>query len=75
VLQFVASLRNYNIYHDTDRGNYKIHNGFTVVSNPSTIEDAYAKMRLYANSVDNKNVRRCWEGCTSTNCNDCERFL
>ena len=70
MLQEVASISNYTVYHDTTRGNYKIHNGLTIISNPSTIEDAYNKLHLLTNSSA---VLKC-EGCNIPNCNECERF-
>jgi len=71
VLEYVASMQNYIVYHDTDRGNYKIHNGFNIIAYPSTIEDAYNKLRTYTKSK--ALITKC-EGCHIPTCNDCERY-
>ncbi len=71
MLQEVASYSHYTVYHDTTRGNYKIHDGNKIIANPSTFEDAYIKVRLFINPQ--QAVNHC-EGCDATNCNDCERY-
>ena len=74
MLQFVASLNHYIVYHDTTKGNYKIHDGFKVVSNPSTEEDAYRKLRFLNRTAEFSDLKRCYPKC-NYDCSDCERFL
>lgn len=75
VLEFVASANNYILYRDTRIGNYKIHNGEKIVANPSTEEDAYRTLRMYANKILFSDAKRCWTQCTATTCDDCERYV
>lgn len=70
MLEYVASMKNYVLYHDTKRGNYKIHNGIEVVAYPSTVEDAYDRLRAYTKV---KTFIQC-AGCNVPNCNECEKF-
>jgi len=71
VLEYVASMQNYIVYHDTVRGNYKIHNGFNIIAYPSTEQDAFNKLRAYTKS---KNLVVKCDGCTIPSCNECERY-
>ena len=75
MLEYVASLRNYIMYYDTNKGNYKIHNGFKIVSNPSTEEDAYRKLRFLTRKGEYSDFKRCSDDCGSAlACSDCEKY-
>jgi hypothetical protein len=73
VLEFVASMNNFVVYHDTTMGNYKIHNGFRVISNPSTEEDAYRKLRFLNRTAEFADLKSCYSNC-KYDCIDCERY-
>jgi len=74
VLEYVASLNGFSVYHDDIRGNYKITHRNEVVAYPSTKEDAYFRLRSLNNAADPKELRHC-DNCDSINCSDCDRYV
>lgn len=73
MLEYVASMKQFIVYHDTEHGNYKIHDGFAIIANPSTEEDAYRKLRFLNRTAEFSDLQRCFPKC-NYNCSDCERF-
>jgi hypothetical protein len=73
VLEYVASLNGFSVYHDDIRGNYKITHRNEVVAYPSTKEDAFFKLRSFNNNLNANDLRHC-PNCDTIDCTDCERF-
>jgi hypothetical protein len=69
VYQEVIRKGQYTIFYDDVNYNYKIHDGHHIISYPSTLEVAMLRIGYI-----NRELATHCTGCTSSSCNDCERY-
>jgi hypothetical protein len=69
MIEEIVQIKNYTVYLDTIRHNYKICKGSKIISYPSTLEDAMSRIESLTGIVK---MSYC-NGCKNGDCHNCER--